>query len=254
MSRSYLEYFQLGAYGHKSKAAEPGQQFLTSISKSFVETAESVDADSKLTAEGKQAQVEAAARAGLKAIRQGYRKHLDKLQHQFLHFDSTNLFAVTPARGPIDAVTRGELRRHLASLDGTRRREIFDVALQDLDEEILGAYFDRAKIFQLLGQDIIAAGKKRYMQAKCPAVLDAEAAGASLEFAVTQMTHELSEYSGTNEDSSAILEGLPKPGWELEQNGDFEAMKSNQGASVLPDPAPGPASDRRAQHLASVAT
>lgn len=251
MSRKFVEYFSSGAFWNQFKAADgdttspvfygmAGQGCIKSICKKFVDRITEVQKDKLLSSEGKQIEIAKAARQGLKELRGGYMKFIEPLQRQFTNFETTNLPALRSTTDPLSAIRIMELRQFLATCSGGQKLNVFQSALANDDAEILGCFFERSDLFQLLAPDIIAKGKKEYMQKHCPQVLAAEKCGASLEYCIKKTAEDLSLYDNEiNEDSVAIWQNFPKVNWQFDQSDqNFEAMKFNHSTSDLPRPSP----------------
>lgn len=222
---------------------EKGQMLLHGIAKKFVSKAESLRDDPRYIPEGRNDALAKTAAECLKELRAGIKRFIEPLVGKYKNFDSTNLPALRRTIESNESVRRMEIRQFLAAQDGTKRREIFDGAVAELDDEILGCFFERTDLYQLLGKEIIDRGRKQYLQRKAPELLQAQIAGSVLTYNALKVTEDLGMFANT-EDTKELLNELPtKLDWSFEPNNDFQIIESNQMSSVLPSPSMEPRSD-----------
>jgi len=263
MARSWTEYTAVGAFPVKLEPPEgqtdgplavgsKGQELLRKIGKKFVEAIETSRADVKLSPEGKADVVRKAAQAAIKEL-SGIKKYLDRLQHFYENFDSTNAPAIRPASDPVAAIERIDIRQFVAGLDDKTRAEVFQGAMDNGDDAVLAAFFDKAQLFKLLDVAYLERSRREYVRRRVPQVHNSEQAGACLTFVVKKMVYELAPYTsdtGVSTEGAAILKNLPRTGWEIEDTPDFRMMQSNRGPTILP-PITTARPDNRRERLAS---
>jgi len=249
MARKFIEFYAASpnAFGNVLKAkagdttsamfwGEKGQAFLHQISKRFIDTVQEVGKDDHLTPVGRADAIKAKAKTLLAELRRENKKFLNPLVQKFQNFDSTNLRAVTPARDPIQAVERMELRSYLRGLDGGNRLAVFNAALRENDEQVLAAFFEKSSLYQFLGAEILSAGRREYMRRNGGGdTLDAEEAGAVLVDNIKHVADGLTPYAGASEDAEKIYEELPKLNWQFTPTQDTLAMRNFHLSSNLPD-------------------
>jgi len=263
MARSWTEYFSAGVFPVPLKSPEgqtdgplgvgvKAQGLLQNIAKTFTSKVESAQADVKLSPEGKADVIRKAAQAAIKEL-SGIKKYLDRLQHLYTNFDSTNAPAIRPASDPVAAIERMDIRQFIAGLDDKTRAEVFQGAMDNGDDAVLAAFFDKAQLFKLLDPAYLERSRREYIRKKVPQVHHSEQAGACLAFAAEKMVYELAPYTsdtGVSTEGAAILRRLPRPGWEIEDTPDFRMMKSNRGPTILP-PIQTARPDNRRERLAA---
>lgn len=256
MAKRHVEFYgsSPNAFGVNIRATEgdeksplyygqQGQAFIHTVAKKFVSKAESLSGDSRFTQKGRKDELKKVANECLKELRSGIKKFIEPLTFKYKNFESTHLPALRKTREPNETIRRMELRQFLSAQDGKKRREIFDKAVAELDDEILGAFFERTDLYQLLGKEIINQGRKQYLQKKAPELLQAETAGAVLTYNAQKTAEDLSLFADT-EDGKELLAELPTGlDWNFERNGDFQTIENNQMASVLPSVSPTQMSD-----------
>jgi len=247
MARKHIEFYANSAFGIQLKAqagvtqgpmfmAEKCQSLLSNVAKSFCDECQALASDTHLTHEGKQEGIRKKAGEQLKHLRREIPRFLGPVTAAYQRLGSSK--AAGPFNPPTEAlaaIQRMELRQHLGRLDGPQRRQIFDTAIKNDDVTTLAVYFDRSDLYQLLGSEIIKAGKTEYLRRHCPDVLDTEKAGSALVYQIEKLTDDLSLYvTAGNEDAVAIHSELPKLDWEFEETGDSLAIKNNRLPSNLP--------------------
>jgi len=245
--RRHIEYYSSSpnSFGINLKAPEgdtsgplfygqKGQLFLHQLTKRFIDKISSARDDKRLTDKGKAEQITQAANDAMKELRVNYRRFLDPLVHKYQTSDTSKVPALKPT-DTLEAVKRAELRQYLLGLDGERRREIFDAALVDDDSEILGAYFERSNLYQLLGSEILDAAKRQYLQRHAPDFLVAGTSGAVLTYNIQKTAEDLALFAEAPDDCQAIFAELPRFDWKFESNDDFSMIQHNRLTSILPD-------------------
>jgi len=249
MARRHIEFYgtSQNGFGVNLKAPEgdttsamflgqKGQLFVHNIAKKFTGKAESLRADSHFTPEGRIAELAKTATECLKELR-GIKKFVEPLTFKYKCFDSTNLPALRPTREPNESIRRMEIRQFLSAQDGAKRKGIFDQAVAELDDEILGAFFERADLYQLLGKAFIDQGRKQYLEKKAPDLLAAQIAGSVLTYNIKKTAEDLGSFADNPADAEAILSELPtKLDWSFESNNDFRTIEHNNLTSGLPSP------------------
>ena len=253
MARKHIEYFANGAFGITLKAkngdtsgpmfyGQKGQTLLHNVAKSFVDKITSLQGDKNYTPYGKNESIRAHAKTMLEKLRREHKRFTEPLVRKYQTFDSTNLTAITPPRDAVQAVSRMELRQFIAAQPGEKKVKIFQDALENNDEQTLGAFLEKSSLFQLLSAEIIDTGRREYLRKKGQGdILDAELAGSTLCYGIEKLTDDLSLYlTAGNEDACAIHKDLPRPGWKFQETAEHIAIKNNLLPSLLPSPSADP--------------
>ena len=251
MAKRWIEFFgsSPNAFGNNLRAeqnvtdgpmfqGEKGQLFLHDLGKNFLQSVEQIQKDPKLTREGQTHAMGQVAKRLLAQLRREYRRFLDPITVAYQKAQSSPAAPALQAKtDPAERIGLMELRTYLRSLGGEERRRVFDEALGKSDDRILACYFQDSDIYQLLGEDIIAAGRKKYLMKRAPETVEAEEAGSVLVDNIQHVVDDLSLYvTGASEDAAAIHSELPRLSWSFEASPDYDAIRFNQSVSSLPGP------------------
>jgi hypothetical protein len=133
-----------------------------------------------------------------------------------------------------------ELRQFLKAQPGADRLRIFEEAVDSGDAEIYAAFAESHKIFNLLGEDILAAGREKLLRKKDPLLANAffgcERAGSILAENFEHVINDLAAYAPIDPcQYQKLLSDIPRPDWQHKSDiGRF--MDNSDLSTVLPKP------------------
>jgi hypothetical protein len=253
MARKHIEYYalSLAAFGDRIIPKEnetegsvyrgwQGQNFMHQISKRFIDGVEAIKAKYKPDAQPKE--IQKLAGELLQQIPAAVSKFLQPLAASYYEMkNQVAKISIGPSSDPAAMIRRMEIRTHLKSIDGKERLRIFQEAVENGDNEIAGAYLESHKIFNLLDENTLAAGREKLLRKRDPLLADAffaaSRAGSILSGNFRHVIEELGVYAPPIPgEIFTMLESLPKADWKDARGAEGRFIDNNLLPSALPKP------------------
>ena len=221
--------------------ASKGQEFLSGVGKLFIDGIAEIE--KRFVPEIRSGEISKLADELLNSVQSRMTKDfLNPVASSYRNMQG-DIFklAISPFNDSVAAIRRMEIRQHLRSLDGKQRLEIFNQAVENGGDEIINAFIENSKFFNLLDPALIEQGKRQWLQQKDPtlaeAFLSTEQAGSVLASNFESIIGDLAAYASAQpERIQKLLADIPKPGWTHLKSSDEKIIDSGVMASMLPPP------------------